>query len=407
MTSACPPSPPHTSALSGLTVIDFTQALAGPYCAMLLGDMGADVIKIERPGEGDMSRGWGPPFLEGESAYFLSCNRNKRSLTLNVAQAEGQHILHDLLDAADVFINNLPRQESLDKYGLSAETWQRRNPRLIHCSITGFGRTGPYADRGGYDVLAQAMSGTMAMTGEPEGEPMRFPTAIADISSGVYALIGILTALYARELTGQGQAVDVALLDSQITWLSYVAANYFATHQRPPRLGNLHPTIVPYQPFRARDKYFIVAAGSERLWRRFCEALGLGTTLQLDRRFATNSDRLEHREQLASLLQPLFLEADAAHWLEVLTAVDIPCGPINHVDEALSDPQVLARHMIVELQHPLIGTVRSLGCPVVLSAAPVSYRRPPPLLGQHTEEILLGLGYGSEDAERLRAAGVV
>lgn len=401
------PATPPPLALSGLTVIDFTQALAGPYCAMVLGDLGADVIKIERPGEGDMSRGWGPPFLEGESAYFLSCNRNKRSLTVNVALEAGQHILHDLLDRADVFINNLPRQESLDRYGLSAEAWQRRNPRLIHCSITGFGRTGPYADRSGYDVLAQAMSGTMAVTGEPDGEPMRFPTAIADISSGIYAVIGILTALYARERSGQGQVVDVALLDSQITWLSYVAANYFATHRRPPRLGNLHPTIVPYQPFRARDKHFIIAVGSERLWQRFCQVLELSATLQNDRRFATNRDRLEHREELAALLQELFLQADAQHWLELLSAADIPCGPINHVDEALSDPQVLARQMIVQMEHPLVGAIRSLGCPVLLSSTPVSYRRPPPLLGQHTEEILLDLGYCGDDVGRLRATGVI
>ena len=396
-----------TSVLEGITIIDFTQALAGPYCTMLLGDLGADVIKIERPGVGDQSRGWGPPFLEAESAYFLSCNRNKRSLTLNVASDEGQRIMHCLLESADVFINNLPRQSSLDKYGLDAITWRQRNPRLIHCSITGFGRTGPYANRGGYDVLAQAMSGTMALTGEPEGEPTRFPTAIADITAGVYALTGILGALRVRERTGEGQALVIALLDSQITWLSYVAANHFATGERPPRLGNLHPTIVPYQPFRARDKLFIVGVGSERLWQRFCRAVGLEETLMNDPRFATNTNRLAHREQLVSLLQPIFLQEDTAHWLKTLTAAGIPCSSINHVDEALNDPQVLARQMIVEIEHPLSGVVRSLGCPIVLSDTPVSYRLPPPLLGQHTEEILSGLGYDSADVDRLRAAAVV
>jgi len=401
------PTSKQPAVLDGITVVDLTQALAGPYCTMLLGDLGADVIKIERPGTGDQSRGWGPPFLEGESAYFLSCNRNKRSLTLNLATEEGQRIMHQLLERADVFVNNLPRQSSLEKYGLDAPTWQERNPRLIHCSITGFGRTGPYANRGGYDVLAQGMSGTMALTGEPDGDPMRFPTPIADITAGIYAVIGILAALLARERTGQGQALDIALLDSQITWLCNVAGSYFATGKRPPRLGNLHPNIVPYQPFRARDKFFIVAVGSERLWQRFCQALGLEGTLMNEPRFATNADRIKHREQLASLLQPIFLQEDAAHWLELLSGAGIPCGPINHVDEALSDPQVLARQMIVELEHPLIGVVKSLGCPIVLSATPVSYRLPPPLLGQHTEEILAGLGYGPADVERLRAKGVV
>ncbi|MDH7485443.1 MAG: CaiB/BaiF CoA-transferase family protein [Anaerolineae bacterium] len=398
---------PQPTVLEGITVIDFTQALAGPYCTMLLGDLGAEVIKVERPGEGDQSRGWGPPFLAGESAYFLGCNRNKRSLTLNVASEEGQRIMHRLLEQADVFVNNLPRHSSLEKYGLDAATWQQRNPRLIHCSITGFGRSGPYADRSGYDVLAQAMSGTMALTGEPEGEPMRFPTAIADITAGIYALIGILGALLVRKRTGQGQTLDVALLDSQITWLSYVAANYFATGERPPRLGNLHPTIVPYQPFRARDKFFIVGVGTERLWQRFCQVLGIEETVMSDARFASNTERLAHREELVALLQPIFLQEDAEHWLEVLTAADIPCGPINHVDEALSDPQVLARRMIVELEHPLCGLVKSLGCPIVLSATPVSYRRPPPLLGQHTAEILADLGYSAADVARLRTEGVV
>lgn len=395
------------SILGGSTVIDFTQALAGPYCAMLMGDMGATVIKIERPSAGDMSRGWGPPYLNGESAYFLSCNRNKRSLTLDVGGDAGQRIMHQLLDDADVFINNLPKEASLVKYGLDANACLQRNPRLVHCSITGFGRTGPYANRSGYDMLAQAMSGTMALTGEPDGAPMRFPTAMADISAGIYALIGILGALLVRERTGRGQALDVSLLDSQVTWLSYVAANYFATGQRPPRLGNLHPTIVPYQPFRAADKHFIVAVGSERLWQRFCQVLGLEDSLMNDPRFATNSDRLAHREQLISLLQPIFLREDAGHWLQLLEDAGIPAGPINDVDEALHDPQLLARQMIVELEHPASGLVKSLAFPVHLSETPTSYRLPPPRLGEHSEQILLELGYSQDEVARLSADEVI
>ena len=407
MTASPGDSTERLSALEGITVIDFTQALAGPYCTMLLGDLGATVIKIERPGTGDQSRGWGPPFLGGESAYFLSCNRNKRSLALDVATDDGRRIMHRLLEHADVFVNNLPRQSSLDRLGLGGDVWRQRNARLVHCSITGFGRTGPYADRSGYDMLAQAMSGTMALTGAPDGEPMRFPTAIADISAGIYCIIGILGALLVRERTGQGQVLDVSLLDSQVTWLSYIAANYFATGKPPDRMGNLHPTIVPYQPFRAQDKHFIVAVGTERLWQHFCQALGYEETLMNDPRFATNTARLLHREQLISLLQPVFLCENADHWIEKFTTADIPCSPISFVQETLSEPQVLHRDMIVQLEHPLSGSIRSIGFPVHLSDTPVTYRLPPPMLGQHTEEVLVELGYPLADIDRFRASGVV
>ena len=393
------------SVLEGITVIDFTQALAGPYCTMLLGDLGADVIKIERPGVGDQSRGWGPPFLEGESAYFLSCNRNKRSLTLNVATDEGQRIMHCLLESADVFINNLPRQSSLDKYGLDAITWRQRNPRLIHCSITGFGRTGPYANRGGYDVLAQAMSGTMALTGEPEGEPTRFPTAIADITAGIYALTGILGALLVRERTGEGQALDIALLDSQITWLSYVAANYFATGERPPRLGNLHPTIVPYQPFRARDKFFIVGVGSERLWQRFCQAIDR-LDLAKDDRFSTNADRVRNRSLLEPILDDYFVKRDAAEWLNRLRAARIPCGPVNSLPDILSDKHFLSRGGVLEMDHPLVAGLKMLANPIHFSNTAPTYERHPPLLGEHSDQILGEVGFTKDEIREFRASGV-
>jgi len=393
--------------LNGIRVLDVTEALAGPYCTMMLGDLGADVLKIERPGVGDMSRGWGPPFIQGESAYFLCTNRNKRSLTLNLQAPEARRILHRLVTGADVFVVNQPRIESLRRLECDYETLRAINPRLIYCSITGYGMTGPYAGRGGYDVVTQGESGLMALTGEPDGPPARYPIPIADVTAGIYSVVAILSALLARERTGEGQFIDTALLDSQIAWLTNVAGAYFATGQRPRKLGNVHPNIAPYQPFRARDKFFIVAVGTERLWARFCEVLGIAETIGQDPRFATNADRLRHRTELVAQLEALFTTQDADHWLERMRAADIPCGPINQVDEILNDPHVKARGMIVELEHPVAGLVRSLGNPVKLSATPAAYRLPPPTLGQHTAEVLGELGYGPEEVERLREDGVV
>jgi crotonobetainyl-CoA:carnitine CoA-transferase CaiB-like acyl-CoA transferase len=398
--------------LEGICVIDLTQALAGPYCTMMLGDLGADVVKIEPPGRGDMSRGWGPPFVEGESAYFLSINRNKRGLTVNFKAPEGQRILHRLAEGADVFIVNIPRMESLQRGRIDPETLQAINPRLIYCAISGYGFTGPKAGRGGYDVVAQGEAGLMSLTGEPDGGPIRFPTPMADITAGIYATIGILSALLARERTGQGQFVDIALLDSQITWLANVGGSYFATGQRPPRLGNVHPTITPYQPFRARDKgqetgYIIVAVGTERLWQRFCALLGIEDTIMVDPRFATNAQRNEHRAELIPLLQAILEKEKAAYWLERFVAEGIPSGPINFPDETLADPQLLARGMIVELEHPLAGLARSIGNPVHLSETPITYRLPPPLLGEHNGEVLSALGYDAEQVEGLREQGVI
>ena len=393
--------------LEGIRVIDLTQALAGPYCTMMLGDLGADVIKVEPPGQGDMSRGWGPPFIEGESAYFLSINRNKRGLTVNFKTPEGQRILHQLAEGADVFIVNIPRMESLQRGRIDPETLQTINPRLIYCAISGYGFTGPKAERGGYDVVTQGEAGLMSLTGEPEGGPIRFPTPMADITAGIYATIGVLSALLARERTGQGQFVDVALLDSQVTWLANVGGSYFATGQRPPRLGNVHPTITPYQPLRARDKHIIVAVGTERLWQRFCALLGIEETIMLDPRFATNAHRNEHRAELTPLLQEILEKENADYWLERFVAEGIPAGPINFPDETLADPQLLARGMIVDLQHPLAGLVRSIGNPLHLSETPVAYRLPPPLLGEHNGEVLSALGYDARQVEGLREQGVI
>jgi crotonobetainyl-CoA:carnitine CoA-transferase CaiB-like acyl-CoA transferase len=388
--------------LEEIRVIDMTEALAGPYCTMLLGDLGADVLKIERPGTGDMARGWAPPRVGTESAYFLSVNRNKRSMTLDLKQPEAQAILHRLVTDADVLVSNQPSLDSLRKLRADPDTLRGLNPRLIYCAISGFGMTGPDAGQGGFDVVAQARSGLMALTGEPGTGPLRYPIPLSDATCGVYSVIGILSALLARSQTGQGQLVDTALLDGQVAWLTHVAGAYFATGQRPQKLGNAHATIVPYQPFRARDKFVIVAVGSERLWRRFCQALAIEETIGSDPRFTTNADRLKHREALIPRLEQIFATQDAESWLRKLRAADIPCGPINEVDEALTDPQILARDMIVEQTHPTVGAVRSLGNPVHLSETPVSYRLPPPTLGQHTAEVLAALNYTPEGITSLR-----
>ena len=397
----------HKGVLTGTRVLDLTQALAGPYCTMLLGDLGADVLKVERPGKGDQSRGWGPPYLKGESAYFLSVNRNKRGLTLNLKSPEAQTIMHKLVSGADVFIVNQPRLVSLQKMGIDYDTLRALNPGLVYCSITGYGMTGPYAGRPGYDVVIQGQAGLMSITGETEGGPIRYPIPIADVTTGIYSALAILAALLARERSGEGQFIDSTLLESQVAWLTNVGGSYFATDQRPPRLGNAHPSIVPYQPFKARDKYIIVGVGTERLWERFCRALNIQDTIMNDPRFATNEHRLRHRDELISLLEEIIEAQSAAHWLELFREAGIPCGPINFVDETLADPHLRARGVIVELEHPAAGLVRSIANPVRLSQTPVSYRLPPPMLGQHNAEVLIELGYEPSEVEELETRGVI
>lgn len=394
--------------LTGIRILEMTEALAGPFCAMMLGDLGADVIKVERPGAGDMTRGWAPPFVGAESAYFLSVNRNKRGITLNLKAPAAQEILHRLVADADVFMVNQPSLDSLRRLRADPDTLRGINPRLVYCLISGFGLTGPEAGQGGYDVVAQARAGLMALTGEPDMGPIRFPVPLADATCSLYCMIGILSALMARERTGQGQVLDVALLDSQLAWMTHVAGAYFATGERPKKIGNAHATIVPYQPFRAKDrKYLTVAVGTERLWARFCQALDIAETVGADPRFATNPDRIRNRGALIPLLEQAFLAQDAAFWLARLRAADIPCGPINEADEALNDPQIIAREMIVEQLHPTAGPVRSVGNPVHLSDTPVSYRLPPPTLGQHTGEVLAGLGYSPAAIAALQEMGAV
>lgn len=387
------------SILDGIRVIELTEALAGPYCAMLLGDLGADVIKVERPGIGDQSRTWGPPFVGGESAYFLAANRNKRSIALNYDSPRGAEAFRKLVASADVFLHNQPSRASLQKRKIDAETLCAKNPRLIYCSITGYGFTGPKAEMPGYDILAQAEAGVMSFTGEPGGGPMRYPIAIADMTCGMYAAMGILAALFNREKTGRGQVLDMALFDSQLTWLANVGSSYLNASASPQRWGNAHPNIVPYEVFRGSDdRYFVVGVGTDALWQKFLPALGGENEIGKDERFKTNADRIKHRAILVPHLQNIFLRQTAATWLEKFAAAEIPAAPINTVAEAVSAAQTQVRGLIVQLEHPAIGTVKSIANPIRFSATPVSYRLPPPLLGEHTAEILRSLGYSCEEA---------
>jgi crotonobetainyl-CoA:carnitine CoA-transferase CaiB-like acyl-CoA transferase len=388
-----------TNVLDSIRVVELSEALAGPYCAMLLGDFGADVVKVERPKTGDQSRGWGPPFVGSESAYYLAANRNKRSITLNYDHPQGAEVLQRLLATADVFITNQPSLASLQKRGIDADTLRARYPRLICCSITGYGFSGPKAGRPGYDILAQAESGLMSFTGEPDGGPMRYPIAIADLTCGMYAAMGILGALFAREKTGSGQFLDMALFDSQLTWLANVGSSYLNAGASPKRWGNAHPSIVPYQVFRGADgRHFVVGVGTEALWKKFVDSLGAEATLGRDERFLTNASRITHRTEMVALLQERFDRQPVSAWLEQFARAGIPAAPINGVPEALNDAQTLARGLIVQLEHPSLGHVRSIANPIKFSDTPISYRLPPPQLGEHTVQILQDLGYSSEEA---------
>lgn len=382
--------------LEGIRVIEMTEALAGPYCAMMLGDMGADVIKVERAGSGDQARKWGPPFLESESAYYMSTNRNKRGITVDIKDPDDLARLHKLLETADVFITNNPRLESLKRYKLDPDYLRSINPKLIFSALSGYGHTGPKANRGGYDLIAQGETGLMAITGGPEDGPMRFPTPISDITGGLYTTIGILNALYSRDKTaggsGSGQFLDISLIDSEMTWLANLGGSYLNAGQKPKKMGNQHPTITPYQPVRAKDKDIIIAIGTQAVWGRFYKILDLDEALVASR-YATNEQRNENRDELIALIEEVLMTKNADHWIDQFVAHQIPAGPINLPDEILEDEHTLARGMVVEMEHPLVGAIRNIGNPINLSETPVTYRQHPPMLGEHNDEIDEEIGW--------------
>jgi formyl-CoA transferase len=370
--------------LQGIRVLDLSRVLAGPYCTMVLGDLGADVIKVESP-EGDETRGWGPPFMEGESAYYLCVNRNKRSIVLDFKTAEGRDILNRLIRQSDVLVENF-RPGSLTRFSLDFETASALNPSLIYCSITGFGQTGPLRDKPGYDFMIQAMGGLMSITGEPDGEPMKVGVAVADLFAGQNAVIAILATLQARTQTGKGQHLDISLFDSQLSMLANVASNYLVSGNPPKRYGNAHANIVPYQSFQGSDGWFVVAVGNDKQFAKMCEVIGK-SELASDARFATNSARVQNRDELIPLLKPVFATKTVDEWLSLI-GDKFPCGAINSLEQAFSMPQVKEREMLVQMSHSEIGDLRLVGSPFKFSDTPVEYKLPPPRLGEQTEDVL-------------------
>lgn len=404
-------------ALTHLRVLDLTRVLAGPWCTQTLADLGADVIKVERPGAGDDTRQWGPPFAkdaEGhntdEAAYYLAVNRNKKSVTLDIATPQGQALIHKLVAETDILVENY-KVGQLAKYGLDYDTLKAIKPDLIYCSITGFGQTGPYAPRPGYDFIVQGMGGFMSVTGErddlPGGGPQKAGVAIADLFTGAHATIAILAALAHRARTGEGQCLDICLLDVQVAMMANMAGNYLATDIPPKRWGNAHPNIVPYQVFKVADGWLIVACGNDAQFSKLVD-VGGEPALATDPRFATNPQRIRNRDVLVPLLEPMMMRKTRAAWLDSLEASGVPCGPINDLADVFRDPQVIAREMKLELPHPTAGKINVVGSALKLSGTPVEYRTPPPLLGEHTESVLRDLaGVSVADLVSLRSSKII
>lgn len=406
-----------TGALSGLRVLDLSRVLAGPWASQTLADMGAEVIKIERPGAGDDTRGWGPPFAKDangedttEAAYYLTANRGKKSLTIDITKPEGQEIVRNLAAESDVVLENF-KVGGLAKYGLDYASLAKVNPEIVYCSITGFGQDGPYKDRPGYDFMIQGMGGLMSITGAPDsapgGQPMKVGVAVADIFTGLYATIGILAALRHRDATGEGQYIDLALLDVQTAVLANQAMNYLATGNAPGRLGNAHPNIVPYEAFPTTDGYLILAVGNDSQFKSFCAVAGLGA-LPLDERYATNRKRVANRDELVPLIRQAMVGKTTDQWIDALEKANVPCGPINTLDRVFENPQVKHRGIVKQLDHPTAGTVPTVANPIKFSKTPITDEKAPPMLGQHSDEILRKVADLSDDQiAKLREAGIV
>ncbi|MCC7106315.1 MAG: CoA transferase [Chloroflexi bacterium] len=391
--------------LNGIQVVDLTRALAGPYCTLVLGDLGADVIKIEQPGSGDETRGWGPPFVADQSAYFMSINRNKRSLTLDLKAPEGQEILGRLIDRADVLVENF-RPGAMARLGFSYDHAQQRNPKLIYCAVSGFGQTGPRANQPAYDQIVQGLSGAMSLTGPVEGPPSKFGIAISDIGAGMWAAMAVNAALFHRERTGQGQFIDTSMIGGLVALLTFQAGRYFATGNAPGLGGNRHPTIAPYETFKTSDGWLNVACGNEGHWQRFCRALGLDDLLA-DERFASNALRVQHRPALSERLEPHIASMTTGQAVSALEAAEVPAGPVFNLAQVFADPQ--AKHLQLQrsMEHLTAGLVHSTGFPWEFGQSPAEIRLPPPVLGQHTDEVLAALDYTPARIADLRSRGVV
>lgn len=404
---------PQMKPLDGIKALDLTRALAGPFCTTMLGDYGADVIKIEMPGGGDDTRKWGPPFIGRESAYFLSVNRNKRSLTLNLRDEKAQQIFLRLAADADVIVENFT-PDVMGRFNLSYDEVRNVNPAIVYCSISGFGASGPYRNRPAYDQIMQGISGLMSITGDRGGDPQKVGIAVTDIGAGMWAAFAIMAALFHRARAngdgnsrGSGQHIDLSMLDAQVAWMTYQAGYYFATGEAPQRLGAAHPTLVPYQAFMGKDgKYFNVAVGSDRLWDRFCEGINR-MDLHQHPNYVNNGQRVNHRAELVPLLQEFFLTREADAWVADLQAASVPAGPINDLADVFNDPQVLHREMLREMPHPILGTIKQTGLPIKFSETPGGLDQPPPLLGEHNLQILNELGYSEAEVIQLSRAGVI